>query len=313
MDIDHCYNFSDEVFLTVNSPRVGLSILSVLISIPVLVLRVLQCYKRSDLIKHTDRLMVYACITTTLYALVESTQTVRIYNLERICTVIGVFVQYFSLSILIITTCIGCHLIILICHTSCLKHPPRNTDMFKKHEVVYLFLTVLLPLLFIPWPFMYNSYGHSGAFCWIEITDEDCKPVRHSVVLVAMLYYVWVALVLPFTLGVVVAVVVTLCLRRAQKVRFSTYVVLFYMVVFFVTFAVNMIAGILVWSDPSAVWYVMIQSVAEPFFTIFTTATLLVQLCWSKCHVSSHKKFAFDDTNNGLEDSYLIPSMLKYK
>lgn len=310
--IDYCYNFTDEWFVAVNLARSGLSLLSVLIGVPVVVLRIWQCYKQSNLIKHTDRLMVYACITTTLYASVESVQFVRILSLDVACSVIAALVEYMSISVLVITTCIGCHLIILIYQTRCLKHPPHNADKYKRHEIIYIFLTVLLPILFVPWPFFYPppgqsyGYGPSGAFCWITITDEDCKPITSSVVHAVLLYYVWVAVVWPFTLVVIVAIVVTLCLRKAQRVRCSTYVVFSYMVVFFVATLVNSIGGILLWNDTSAIWYLMIQSVTEPFFTMFTTATLLTQLCWSKCHKRSHKKFAFDPDLGRSEESNLI-------
>eukprot|EP00731_Ephydatia_muelleri_P011721 Em0006g615a len=211
--IDHCYNFTNELFLAANSTRSLLSLISVLISIPVIALRIAQCYKRSDLIKHTDRLMVYACIATTLYASVESIQFVRIWNWDVACTVVGMFVEYTSVSVLVITACIGGHLMVLIWQTRCMKRAPDNTDKYKRHEVIYVFLTFLLPLLFIPWPFIHASYGQSGAFCWISFANDDCKPDWNHLVITIMLYYVWMVMVGPFTLVVAVTVVATLCLH----------------------------------------------------------------------------------------------------
>ena len=309
--IDHCYNFTDELFLAANSTRSLLSLISVLISIPVIALRIAQCYKRSDLIKHTDRLMVYACIATTLYASVESIQFVRIWNWDVACTVVGMFVEYTSVSVLVITACIGGHLMVLIWQTRCMKRAPDNTDKYKRHEVIYVFLTFLLPLLFIPWPFIHASYGQSGAFCWISFANDDCKLDWNHLVITIMLYYVWMIMVGPFTLVVAVTVVATLCLRKSQKVRCSTYAVLFYMMAFFMSFLVNIIGGVLLLNDTSTVSYLMIQVISEPFFTIFTTAILLVQLCWSKCHTRSHKKFAFDHDADRFEESQLIRATLQ--
>lgn len=314
INVNHCYNFTSQLFLAANSTRSLLSLISVLISILVLTLRILQCYRRSDLMKHTDRLMVYACVTTTLYASFESVQFVRILNWDTACTVVGALVEYTSVSVLVITACIGCHLLVLLCQTRCMKVAPDNADKYKRHEVVYVLLTFLLPLLLVPWPFLSVSgsgYGKSGAFCWINFDDGYCRPVWKSVMLLVMLYYVWIAIVGPFTLVVVVTVIATLCLRKSQKVRCSTYAILVYMMAFLVSLLVNVIGGGLLLKDSSAVHYLMVQVVSEPFFTLFTTAILLAQLCWSKCHKRSHKKFAFDHDADRFEESQLFPIALQ--
>lgn len=62
----------------------------------------------------------------------------------------------------------------IIAHSSFTLFFNKNTEKF---ELVYIFAIFVLPLLFTWIPFIKDSYGRAGAWCWIRSeVRETCKP-----------------------------------------------------------------------------------------------------------------------------------------
>ena len=98
------------------------------------------------------------------------------------------------------------------------------TVAFQKNtarlEGVYLILILLLPLVFNWIPFIYETYGQSGAWCWIRNLnyDNNCTEHNFGTYLQYILWYVPAYLLLG-TL-VLVYVVIIVCVLR-QKYSWS--------------------------------------------------------------------------------------------
>ena len=237
-----------------------------------------------ETVKNIDRLIIYISMATALYAFTQSLQWFHIKAKDAYCTVLGSVIEYACLLVLVITACVGCHLSLLFHQTRCLKVAPEST---RRQEAVSILVTVLLPLLLVPWPFVYNLYGESGAWCWIKLADDSCKPIMTGVLLSIVLYYAWVAVLLPFTVTVVLAVLAILCLRKGQRPHSSIYALLGYMSVFILTTVASSTGGVMLLINPNVYGYLLVQTLSEPMFTLLSTMVVLVQICWSCCHSRS--------------------------
>lgn len=92
---------------------------------------------------------------------------------------------------------------------------------FQRLELVYVLSSILIPLLHGWIPFIHNSYGMSGAWCWIRGWEDDCmtKKYEEGIIEVFALWYgpVIIALALN-SLGIVVIIITMLC-RAYQQVK----------------------------------------------------------------------------------------------
>lgn len=302
-NISKCYNFTENEILIVLILRSGLSFLSMILSIPIAALFFAQmCFSQKP-VKHTDRLIFYISIATSLYALTQSLQWLHIYTNEVSCSLLGVTIQYMSLSVLILTACTGFHLSLLIQQTKCLKVVPDSTSTtYRKQEITYLLVTTLFPILLAPWPFLYDLYGNSGAWCWIKSADYQCRPILQGVIMSIMLYYAWAAVLLPCVMVVTSVVLVILCLRRAQRPHPSMYSLLVYMVIFSLTTFAGSVGGGLLWKDPSVYGYLLVQTLSEPAFTMLSAAVVLCHMCWSRYSTRSGHVY-YDKLHNDFDRS----------
>eukprot|EP00731_Ephydatia_muelleri_P011726 Em0006g620a len=190
-----------------------------------------------------------------LYASTQSLQWLHISASHAYCSALGAIIEYISLSVLVLTACVGFHLSLLIRQTRCLKVAPEGTVAYRRQEIAYLLLTTLLPLLLIPWPFFFDLYGDSGAWCWIKSADQECKPIPKGVVLSFVLYYAWAAVLLPYAVVIISVVLAILCFRKAQRPHSSVCALLGYMVIFTLTTIASGVGGAMLWRDPSSYGY----------------------------------------------------------
>ena len=53
------------------------------------------------------------------------------------------------------------------------------TRDLKKLEPLYILFSILLPVLFTWVPFINDSYGISGAWCWIRVWKDECATQKY--------------------------------------------------------------------------------------------------------------------------------------
>ena len=124
------------------------------------------------------------------------------------CTVLGAVREYIIISSLVIFTCLGTQLLILTTQPKCLQ--VIKEEKLKRYKIiVYIYLTVslLVPILFIPWPFISVQYGRGEYYCWLR--DDVSYFISRF-----LMWYIWAFLVWLFTVGVLVLVLYKYCVHR---------------------------------------------------------------------------------------------------
>ena len=281
-NISNCYNLTGSEVFTALILRSSLSFVSLILGLPIVALWIVQTCTSRKPVKDTDRLITYISIATMLYASTQSLQWLHIFASHAYCSVLGVVIEYISLSVLVLTACVGFHLSLLIRQTRCLKFAPEGTVAYRRQEIAYLLLTTLLPLLLIPWPFFFDLYGDSKAWCWIKSTDQECKPILRGVVLSFVLYYAWAAVLLPYAVVIISVVLAILCFRKAQRPHSSVCALLGYMVIFTLTTIASGVGGAMLWRDPGSYGYLLVQTLSEPAFTMLSNVLVCAYMCWSQ-------------------------------
>ena len=148
-----------------------------------------------------QRLILYLCVAALLNSIAIMLRFQRVKNfytnqetvpLHIFCTITGFVDQLTAWSITIAFACVTFNLLL----TAVFK---RETE---KLELLYLALIVIFPITFNWVPFLQDSYGDAGAWCWIRSVNKDCMPFQFGTDLRFFLWYI------PGTI-IVLAVVLT--------------------------------------------------------------------------------------------------------
>ena len=148
--------------------------------------KVCCCKTKTVSTERTEKLLLYLVSFSTIYAFVNCFQWSRlmvqyekpnVYNLG--CELVGFSIQYWGAGILVITFCIGIHLLLLVCRPKCLNSNIEEEKLrrYRMLDWGYIISALAIPVLFIPWPWINVRYGDAGDWCWIEAWDESCNHV----------------------------------------------------------------------------------------------------------------------------------------
>ena len=281
--------------LVITMVQTSLYIAAFLISLLLLVTSACLRFRRRISIERTETQFVVVGCVLSLYSLVSSFHWVTFYEESNNataegCTAVAVFSQYNLLCLLVATSCIGVHLILLLWQPkflSVIEEQKRNR--YKCLEILYITLIIFVPLIFLPWPFISRSYGKTGHLCWIrEHGDSNCNTGGFIEQIV--LYYLWSFLVFGFTTAVALVILVTLCRRRTpRKGDANIYALLCYMIIFVIANVVGVVVRIYNRIEYPVHSYPLefVQSVIFPLRTAFIAATLLIRVCYMYAHRSS--------------------------
>ena len=181
----------DDVFDT--TPYVAVAVVSAvsgLISVLAcsLVIALILLFKKHYF--YAQRLILYLCIAAMLNSLAISLRFQRLaYNIDNnatkwICILTAAFDQTTAWTELLAIACIVFNLALKVVFRV-------NTE---KLEMVYILLTFIFPI-FINWiPFIKETYGHAGAWCWIRSTtpmdDGSCPGFSFGTYLRFILWYI---------------------------------------------------------------------------------------------------------------------------
>ena len=127
---------------------------------------------------------------------------------HSLCQAIAFLLQYSIWILLLLTTFIVFHLAALVFFFKTLK----------KIEVFCVIFSLLFPLL-ISWvPFLHDTYGLAGAWCWIRVYGyADCRYYREGLIEQYALWYGPFFLLLIVNAILTIAVLVVLCRRAFRK------------------------------------------------------------------------------------------------
>lgn len=155
------------------------------------------------------RLFLYLVASAMIKSVGIAFQTTAINYRESdprekyLCIVAGFMNQYCSWVVILFAMVATAHVMIM----AILKCTDKNFS--KKIEYFYILLPIILPLTFSWIPFIHDSFGLSGAWCWIEKYNDNCTLYLEGYVEQYVLWYspMWLILLLNVLFIVVFAIV----------------------------------------------------------------------------------------------------------
>ena len=162
---------------------------------------------------YTQRLILYLNIAALLNSVSIVLRLQRIgYKsdsdaLEGLCVFTGAFDHITAWSELIAICCITINLLL-----NAVFH--KNTEKLEK---VYFILIFFFPLTFNWIPFIKNTYGKAGAWCWIRGQDDDtCEDFQFGIYLRFILWYVPSYVILAILLVIYILIIYKVGRNRRQ-------------------------------------------------------------------------------------------------
>ena len=157
----------------------------------------------------TYRLAMYQILSSLCVSAVEvSFLTLLNYDgdiyYQIACKTTSFLVQYFMWIKLLFTICLIFH---LFCLAVCLKN-------FKKLEIGYILFSILFPLLYSWIPFIHNSFGVVGAWCWIRSWKDDCATQKYLEGIIEQFVLWYGPLFISLTLSVVAVFIILIVLTQ---------------------------------------------------------------------------------------------------
>ena len=123
---------------------------------------------------------------------------------QNACKTTAFFLEYFLWINLLFTICLVFH---LFCLAVCLKN-------FQKLEIGYVLFSILFPLLYTWIPFIHNSYGVAGAWCWIRNWKDDCASRKYLEGIIEQFVLWYGPLFISLTLSVVAVSIILIVLAQ---------------------------------------------------------------------------------------------------
>ena len=120
------------------------------------------------------------------------------------CKSISFIMEYLIWIKLLFTLCLVFH---LFCLAVCLKN-------FKKLEIGYVLFSILFPLLFSWIPFIHNSYGVAGPWCWIRSWKDDCATQKYLEGIIEQFVLWYGPLFISLTITVVAVFIILIVLAQ---------------------------------------------------------------------------------------------------
>lgn len=212
----YCFNF------TATELKINTAITTTLHLIAILacILTALFIFATKQYRVFVNRLVLYLMIVSSIWSLTIISEIIPVVHdsatmgikvrdgWQNACAAVGFLSQVVETAKILMVCWIVFYLLLLVVFK-------RNASK-PTHEVFGLAIVMLIPLM-IDWiPFIWNSYGLSGLWCWIELTNEQCKKVWPGLGLMLAVEYVPVLLVIIFTVISFISITVALC-RRAHR------------------------------------------------------------------------------------------------
>ena len=163
----------------------------------------------------TYRLAMYQILSSLCLSAAEALSLILlnydddIYYQKISCKTTAFLMEYFQWIKLLFTVCLIFH---LFCLAVCLKH-------FKELEIGYVLFSILFPLLYSWTPFIHNSFGVAGAWCWIRDWKDDCASQKYIEGIIEQFALWYGPLFISLTLSVVAVLIILIVLARRAYVH----------------------------------------------------------------------------------------------
>ena len=151
-------------------------------------------------LRSTERLMMYLIAASAIRSVVVMLQTTAVDYDETdptdhgLCLFTGFLDQWTDWIILLNIQMILLHLFLQIFFK--IGKTERNCYHYyqRRIEVIFVLFPVLFPLLFSWIPFIHDTYGLAGAWCWIRKEDSNCNEYQEGLIEQYALWFVWLFL-----------------------------------------------------------------------------------------------------------------------
>ena len=269
---NNCANFSsEETVIILNGLHTGLFFVAFIISVPSLWLN-FWYWKIKIKMEINETLFLVFPIVLTLFSCNESFQWVFLYSGSHIggiaCQVVATVREYAMMTLISLTTCFGVHLFIVVLQPKCLKVIDEVKRVRqKKLLTVYLVVSFISPVLFVPWPFVTGNYGSGYFMCWIA--NVKCKVDLKSVILdQVFLWHAWACVFSVFTILITAFTLFILC-HSSGRGNLNVYAMLCFMTVFLMIVVLNIVSDILIWVKPPTLRLLLVVAVFTPLGNAF--------------------------------------------
>ena len=224
LQINNCSNLS-YVETSIIIVCCGTSFVSFLLLTSAVALGIYLYRKNNGFVEYIEIHILFLSIFLMAMSFIESFHwfaifagKIRAFNIG--CIAIAFLRQYCSIALLVNVICIAIHLLLQICPPKCLQVIEKEKRKKYKYVIrTYLVLETMVPLLFTPWPFIYNLYGVDETVCWISDCNFQHRADAH--VMRIVLLFMWLGLVAIVILFSLLATCIILCLRASVKFNAS--------------------------------------------------------------------------------------------
>ena len=169
-----------------------------------------------------QRFFLYLTLSTTAYLAVLTMQMEHYFNYlgqaRQLCKAIGFLDQYTGSVQLLFTFGIAVYLVFRVlgvCRTR-IESKAAAKKVWNTLEVLYIIVSVCLPLCFAWIPFVEVPYGETGPWCWIQV-EQNCTTLPGSYLEKILLWYVPFGLVAFSSSICVLLVLITFCKWRCTS------------------------------------------------------------------------------------------------
>ena len=228
----------------------GLSFLSFIVGLISILLNCCckYCYKYK--FKY-DPLELFSLVICSMHQMVESLQWFALFKYFIGCTVLGAVREYTLISLLVGLTCLGIHLFILMTQPKCLHViKEEKQKRYRRIQKLYLIASFLVPIFFVPWPFIKTQYryGKDQYLCWLadNINCNSTGITAEYVLGPLLMWHIWAVFVWVMAVAVTIFVFYRYCLHRRISKNIKpipmenvTYVI--WLIAFIVAVAANAI------------------------------------------------------------------------
>ena len=254
---------------------------SFVLNIPAVLLTYQFC-KKAVSAEYWDQIYLVISLVMLLLSLIESFQWIFLFSSETSCIVLAAFREYALISLLVIITCTAIHLLLLVKSPKWLmvidEVKRRRYGMLIK---VYYLATFLVPLLFVPWPFVAQRYGKSYFMCWI-IPERISSSVDPYGIEPLLLLYIEAILVWAFTMCVIAVVLQKHCCSKTKLFTTNFVTLLSIMVLLLIAIVVNLTNFVVYLFAKSPIVYLAIlyiSAVGSALPSIIASVFLIVRAC----------------------------------
>ena len=167
-----------------------------------------------------EEIFIIGLAISCIFEFSESFQWFALFNDFVGCTVLGVIREYTLISLLVIMVCLGTHLLILMTKPKCLR--VINEVKLKRYKIIqkiYLILSFLVPIVFVPWPFISVQYGNQGDIWWLHDPSSCGDSSLSNIITRVLMWYSWALLVWLYIVAVFAYTFYTYCSHKQSTTR----------------------------------------------------------------------------------------------